>query len=230
MYFPQISNKRVPSSVQKSQKQARPRPKHGSPPPPAHPSDSPFILRGRQNYLSTSRETPASSVCHPIPPINRRPPPSRRSRYPDIVVQRNRNRNSLKEQLKPRQSCLHDADADVRCTRTTPTTPSCASLLRLHCRNRPPHRSCSRYAVVRRLGSASPPPTDGHRTTLNILAMGSSKAAPSSKTLVPPAKRRKFPRHMEDTTPTTENGTPLPLFVQILRLYSHRIHPTKETS
>ena len=91
LYFPQISNKRVPSSVQKSQKQARPRPKHGSP----HPSDSPFVLRGRQNYLSTSRETPASSVRHPIPPINRRPPPSRRSRYPDVVVHRNLNRNAL---------------------------------------------------------------------------------------------------------------------------------------
>ena len=58
---------------------------------PPHPSDSPFILRGRQNYLSTSHKTPTSSVCHPIPPINRRPPPSRRSQYPDVVVQRNRN-------------------------------------------------------------------------------------------------------------------------------------------
>ena len=67
------------------------------PAPPAHPSDSPFVLRGRKNYLSTSRETPASSIRHPIPPINRRPPPSRRSRYPDVVVQRNRNRNALKD-------------------------------------------------------------------------------------------------------------------------------------
>ena len=104
-----------PISVQKSQKQARPRPKHGSP----HPSDSPFVLCGRQNYLSTSRETPASSVPHPIPPLNRcpppsppsqnpdfvvpppipppnrRPPPSRRSRYPDVVAPRNLIRNAL---------------------------------------------------------------------------------------------------------------------------------------
>ena len=70
----------------------------------------------------------------------------------------------------------------MRHTRTTPTTLSCASLMRLHCRNRPLHRSCSHYAVVHRLGSASPPPTDGQRTTLNNLAMGSSKAAPSSTT------------------------------------------------
>src|SRR3990170_1681572 len=36
------------------------------------PSVSPFILRGRQNALSTSRETPASSILHPIAP---NPPP-----------------------------------------------------------------------------------------------------------------------------------------------------------
>ena len=46
-----------------------------------HMSDSPFVLRGHQNYLSTSRETPASSVRHPIPPINRCPPPSHQSQY-----------------------------------------------------------------------------------------------------------------------------------------------------
>ena len=120
-------------------------------------------------------KTPSPPVAKPQPPpsstpprpIHRRPPPSRRSRYPDVVVQRNRNRNALKDLAdEPRHSCLHDADTDVRRTRTTPTMPSCASLLRLHYRNRPPHRSCSRYAVVRRLGSASPPPTDGHRTTI----------------------------------------------------------------
>ena len=37
LYFPQISNKRVPSFVHKSQKQARPRPKHGSPLAPPAP-------------------------------------------------------------------------------------------------------------------------------------------------------------------------------------------------
>ena len=84
--------------------------------------------------------------------------------------------------MKPRQSCLQDAHADVRRTRTTSTTPSCASPLPLHCRNHPPHQSCSRYAVIRRLGFGSPPPTDGHRTTLNNFAMGSSKAPSSSTT------------------------------------------------
>ena len=134
-------------------------------------------------------------------------------------------------QLKPRQSYLHDADADMRRSRTTPTTPSCASLLRLHCRNRPPHWSCSRYIVVRRLGSASPPPTDGHHTTLNNLAMGSSKAAPSSTTSgFRRTTRRSSEKQKEDTALPAERGTPLPLFVQILRLRSHRIHPTKETS
>ena len=126
MYFPQISNKRVPSSVQKSQKQARPRPKHGSP----HPYVSPFVLRGRQNYLSISRETPASSVRHPNPPFNRRPPPSRRSRYPDVVVQRNHNRNTLKDlaaeaeaELPPRhrrQCALYQNHAVLRLTAAAP--------------------------------------------------------------------------------------------------------------
>ena len=36
-------------------------------------------------------QPPPSST--PSRPIHRRPPPSRRSRYPDVVVQRNRNRN-----------------------------------------------------------------------------------------------------------------------------------------
>ena len=40
---------------------------------PPHPSDSPFVLRGCRNYLSTRRETPAPSVRHPI--HRRRPPP-----------------------------------------------------------------------------------------------------------------------------------------------------------
>ena len=56
---------------------------HSSPPP----SISPFILSGRQNTLSTSRETPASSVLHPIapnppPPSSIRPEPGPRCRRP----------------------------------------------------------------------------------------------------------------------------------------------------
>ena len=50
------------------------------------PSVSPFILRGRQNALSTSRETPASSVLHPIAPNP--PPPS--SITPEPVPRRHR--------------------------------------------------------------------------------------------------------------------------------------------
>ena len=74
-------------------------------------------------------------------------------------------------------------------------------------------------------------PTDGHCTTLNSLAMGSSKAAPSSTTSgFRRTTRRSSEKQKEDTTLPAERGTPLPLFVQTLRLYSHRIHPTKETS
>ena len=89
----------------------------------------------------------------------------------------------------------------MRRTRTTPTTLSYASLLPLHCRNRPPHRSYSRHAIVRRLRSGSPPPTDSHRTTLNNLAMGSSKAAPSSTTSrFRRTTRRSLEKQKEDTT------------------------------
>ena len=196
------------------------------------PSISPFILRGRENALSTSRETPASSVLHPIAANPPRPPPSRRSRYPDVVVQRNRNRNALKDlaaeaeaELPPR--CRHrrapyqnhSDHAVLRLTAAAPlsqpsTAPELFPLRRL-----------------RRLGSASPPPTDGHRTTLNNLAMGSSKAAPSSTTSgFRRTTRRSSEKQKEDTALPAERGTPLPLFVQILRLRSHRIHPTKETS
>src|SRR3990170_8595603 len=108
--------------------------------------------------------------------------------------------------------------------------PSSASPLPLQRRHRPPHRSCSRYAVLRHLGSASPPPTDGHRNTVNNLAMGSSKAPPSSKTSVPPVKRRTSSRYQEDTTLATGSGTPLPLFVQILCVCLHGIYPIEDTS
>ena len=54
---------------------------------------------------SVGAKTPSPPAAKPQPPpsstpsrpIHRRPPPSRRSRYPDIVVQRNRNRNTLKD-------------------------------------------------------------------------------------------------------------------------------------
>ena len=110
---------------------------------PPHPSDSSFILRGRQNYLSTSRETPASSVRHPITPINRRPPPSRRSRYPDVVVHRNLNHNapprlvveaeaepSVPEPVQPRRPAPHRCRsnfATLHRTGAVPATPSFAA-------------------------------------------------------------------------------------------------------
>ena len=61
------------------------------------PSVSPFILRGRENALSTSRESPTSSVLHPIaanppPPSSITPEP-----VPDVVVQCNCNCNALKD-------------------------------------------------------------------------------------------------------------------------------------
>ena len=76
------------------------------------PSVSPFILRGRENALSASRETPASSVLHPIaanPPL---PSSITPELVPDVIVQRNHNRNALKDlaaeaeaELPPRHRC-----------------------------------------------------------------------------------------------------------------------------
>ena len=94
----------------------------------------------------------------------------------------------------------------------------------------PPHRSCSCYAVLRCLGFASPPSTYGRDNTVNNLAMGLSKDPRFSKTSVPPGEKRRSPRHMEETTLATNKGTPLPLFVQILRVCLHGIHPTEDTS
>ena len=135
----QISNRRVPSSVQKSQKQARPRPKHGSP----HPSDSPFELRGRQNALSTSRETPASSVLHPIAanppppssitpepiPRRRRPPQPQPQRPPRLVVEAEAE-PSVPEPVQPRRPAPHRCRsnfATLHRTGAVPATPSFAA-------------------------------------------------------------------------------------------------------
>ena len=113
-------------------------------------------------------------------------------------------------------------------TRASSTTLSCASSLPLQLRHPPPHRNCSFYAVLRRLGSASPPLTYDHDNTVNNLAMGSSKPTPS-RTSVSSVKRR-LARQVEVTTPATKKGTPFPLFMQILCLCLHGIHPTEDTS
>jgi len=46
--------------------------------------------------------------------------------------------------------------------------------------------------VLRRLGSSSPLPTDGHRTTLNNLAMGSSKGSTVLHNFSFPANHKKI--------------------------------------
>ena len=129
MYFPQISNKRVPSSVQKSQKQARPRPKHGPPPPVRFPIRTPWAPK----LPLHQPQNPDVLRRHPIPPINHRPPPSCRSRYPDVVVQRNRNRNALKD-------LAAEAEAEL--------PPRCR-------RRRAPYQNHSDHAVLR-LTAAAP--------------------------------------------------------------------------
>ena len=116
------------------------------------PSVSPFILRGRENALSTSRETPASSVLHPIaanppPPSSIMPEP-----VPDVVFQCNRNRNALKDlaaeaeaELPPRRRRRrapyqnHSDHAVLRLTVAAPLSqPSTAPELFPLCRRSPP--------------------------------------------------------------------------------------------
>src|SRR3954470_22588788 len=54
---------------------------------------------------SVGAKTPSPPAAKPQPPpsstpsrpIHRRPPPSRWSRYPDVIVQLNRNRDALKD-------------------------------------------------------------------------------------------------------------------------------------
>ena len=138
MYFPQISNKRVPSSVQKSQKQARPRPKHGSP----HPSDSPFVLRGRQNYLSTSHESPASSVLRPPPHPTHQPPPSSITPEP---IPRRRRPPQPQPQRPPRLVVEAEAEPSV----PEPVQP----------RRPAPHRCRSNFATLHRTGAVPATPS-----------------------------------------------------------------------
>ena len=138
MYFPQISNKRVPSSVQKSQKQARPKPKHGSP----HPSDSPFVLRGRKNYLSTSRETPRPPSATPFHPSTAAllhhagadtPTSSSTSTstaMPSTLVVEAEAEPSVPEPVQPRRPAPHryrSNFATVHRTGAIPATPSFAA-------------------------------------------------------------------------------------------------------
>ena len=172
---------------------------------PLHQPRNPGVLRPPPH--PTHRPPPSSITLEPIP--RRRRPPQPQPQRPSTASSWSRGRA-------------------VR-TRASSTTPSCASPLPLQLRHPPPHRSCSCYAVLRRLGSASPPPTYGHGNTVNNLAMGSSKHSPS-RTSVSPVKTRRSAWHVGVTTPATEKGTPLPLFVQILRLCLHGIHPTEDTS
>ena len=80
--FPQISNKRVPSSVQKSQKQARPRLKHAplpirfpirtlwAPKLPLHQPQNPSVLRPPPH---PTHQPPPSSITPELVPRRRRP-------------------------------------------------------------------------------------------------------------------------------------------------------------
>ena len=139
MYFPQISNKRVPSSVQKSQKQARPRPKHGSPPPvrfpirtpwapklPLHQPRNPGVLRPPPH--PTHQPPPSSITPEPIP-RRRRPPQPQPQRPPRLVVEAEAE-PSVPEPVQPRRPAPHRCRsnfATLHRTGAVPATPSFAA-------------------------------------------------------------------------------------------------------
>ena len=126
----------------KNSKTGAPQTENGSPLAPPPPSDTPFILRGRQNYLSTSRETPASSFNHPIPPINCRPlrhavadtPTSSSTatapqRPPRLVVEVEAEL-SIPEPFQPRRPAPHRCRsnfATIHYTGVVPAMPSFAA-------------------------------------------------------------------------------------------------------
>ena len=116
LYFPQISNKRVPSSIQKSQKQVCPRPKHGSPPPvrfpihtpwapklPLHQPRNPGVLRPPPH--PTHQPPPSSITTEPIPRC-RRPPQPQPQCPPRLVVEAEAE-PSVPEPVQPRRPAPH---------------------------------------------------------------------------------------------------------------------------
>ena len=102
-------------------------------------------------------QPPPSST--PSRPIHRRPPPSRRSRYPDVVVQCNCNRNALKDlaaeaeaELPPRRRrrrAPYQKHSDLCLTAAAPLSqPSTAPEL-FPLRRRSPPRICFPSADIR---------------------------------------------------------------------------------
>ena len=139
MYFPQISNKCVPSSVEKSQKQARPRPKHGPPPHirllirtpwapklPQHQTRNPGVLRPPPH--PTHQPPPSSITPKPIP-RRRRPPQPQPQRPPQLVVEAEAE-PFVPEPVQPRRPAPHRCRsnfATLHCTGAVPATPSFAA-------------------------------------------------------------------------------------------------------
>ena len=101
MYLPQISNKHAASSVQKRQKQARPRPKHGS--PLAAPSPTPTRLTPHSYSVGAKTTSP--------PAAKPRRPPSATPSHPSTTA------------------LLHHARADTPTSSSTVTSTATPSRL-----------------------------------------------------------------------------------------------------
>ena len=137
MYFPQISNKRIPS-IQKSQKQARPRPKHGSPlaPPP--------LIAHSYSIGAKNTSPPAANPCilHPPPHPTHQPPPSSITPEP---IPRRRRPPQPQPQRPPRLVVEAEAEPSV----PEPIQP-CRPV---------PHRCCSNFATLHRTGAVPATPS-----------------------------------------------------------------------
>ena len=152
--FPQISNKRVPSSVQKSQKQAPPRPKHGSPPPVRFPIRTPWAPK---------------HPLHPPSSVRRRPPP-----HPPPS-------SSTMPELIPRRHCpLQEIDLShprlrtgILASRPLASSPPSSTLpVSLLHPSRPPYPAATVYPPR----SASTPPT-----TIATAAPSNSQQMPTRR-------------------------------------------------
>ena len=137
LYFPQISNNRVPSSVQKSQKQACPRLKHGSPPPPVR-----FPIRTPWAPKLPLHQPRNPGVLRPPPRPTHQPPPSSITPEP---IPRRRRPPQPQPQHRPRLVVEAEAEPSV----PEPVQPCCPA----------PHRCRSNFATLHRTGAVPATPS-----------------------------------------------------------------------
>ena len=130
LYFPQISNKRVPSYVQKSQKQAHPRPKHG---PPTRPIPHSYSMGTKTTYppaakprcppsATPSHHQPPPSSITPEPIPRRCRPPQPQPQCPSRLVVEAEAEPSVPEPVQPRHPVPHHCRSNFATLHRTRTS------------------------------------------------------------------------------------------------------------